>query len=147
MGHASELAQALRLLARLSYIFGDSDEAVPQEHRAALMSQRCTGLVMHLPLNILTLPTLLSNLYISAAVRLLYRTRYMLLIPHGENHPLMAQSDEAVIHWSDSRIMILTFSKVSRGRDYDKYSFESLDKALYEDIHGLLLFDSLWRRI
>ena len=38
-----ELAQALRLLARLSYILGDPQDALAQQHKAALMSERCNG--------------------------------------------------------------------------------------------------------
>ncbi|PIO69514.1 tetratricopeptide repeat protein [Teladorsagia circumcincta] len=91
----SELAQALRLLARLSYILGDPTEAVAQQHRAALMSERCNGIDhAYTIIEYINLAHFaFSNLYIPAALRLLYRARYLLLIAHGENHPLMAQID------------------------------------------------------
>ncbi|EYC32237.1 hypothetical protein Y032_0003g1469 [Ancylostoma ceylanicum] len=91
----SELAQALRLLARLSYILGDPAEAVAQQHRAALMSERCNGVDhAYTIIEYINLAHFaFSNLYIPAALRLLYRARYLLLIAHGENHPLMAQID------------------------------------------------------
>ncbi|VDM65114.1 unnamed protein product [Strongylus vulgaris] len=91
----SELAQALRLLARLSYILGDPAEAVAQQHRAALMSERCNGIDhAYTIIEYINLAHFaFSNLYIPAALRLLYRARYLLLIAHGENHPLMAQID------------------------------------------------------
>ncbi|VDN49388.1 unnamed protein product, partial [Gongylonema pulchrum] len=34
-----------------------------------------------------------ANLHIAAALKLLYRARYLLLVIHGENHPLMAEID------------------------------------------------------
>lgn len=39
-----DMAQCMRLLARLSYILGDPAEALAQQHKAALMSERCNGL-------------------------------------------------------------------------------------------------------
>ncbi|KAK6037425.1 hypothetical protein COOONC_25070, partial [Cooperia oncophora] len=78
----SELAQALRLLARLSYILGDPTEAVAQQHRAALMSERCNGIDhAYTIIEYINLAHFaFSNLYIPAALRLLYRARYLLLI-------------------------------------------------------------------
>lgn len=91
----SELALALRLLARLSYILGDPAEALAQQHKAALMSERCNG-VDH-SLTIIEYINLshfaFANLYVHGALRLLYRARYLLLIAHGEGHPLMSQID------------------------------------------------------
>lgn len=39
-----EIAQCLRLLARLAYILGDHQEALTQQHKAVLMSERCNGI-------------------------------------------------------------------------------------------------------
>lgn len=39
-----DMAQCMRLLARLSYILGDPAEALSQQHKATLMSERCNGL-------------------------------------------------------------------------------------------------------
>lgn len=38
-----EIAQCLRLLARLAYILGDHQEALANQHKAVLMSERCNG--------------------------------------------------------------------------------------------------------
>lgn len=39
-----EMGQCMRLLARLSYIMGDPAEALAQQHKATLISERCSGL-------------------------------------------------------------------------------------------------------
>ncbi|VDK46366.1 unnamed protein product, partial [Gongylonema pulchrum] len=39
-----DMAECMRLLARLSYILGDPSEALSQQHKATLMSERCIGL-------------------------------------------------------------------------------------------------------
>ncbi|VDL68812.1 unnamed protein product [Nippostrongylus brasiliensis] len=111
----SELAQALRLLARLSYILGDPTEAVAQQYRAALMSERCNGIDhAYTIIEYINLAHFaFSNLYIPAALRLLYRARYLLLIAHGESHPLMAQIDGNIgvilfaVHEFDSALRFL----------------------------------------
>ncbi|VDO97859.1 unnamed protein product [Heligmosomoides polygyrus] len=115
----SELAQALRLLARLSYILGDPTEAVAQQHRAALMSERCNGIDhAYTIIEYINLAHFaFSNLYIPAALRLLYRARYLLLIAHGENHPLMAQIDGNIgvilfaVHEFDTALRFLQSSE------------------------------------
>uniref|UniRef100_A0A915BII9 Clustered mitochondria protein homolog n=3 Tax=Parascaris univalens TaxID=6257 RepID=A0A915BII9_PARUN len=90
-----DMAQCMRLLARLSYILGDPAEALAQQHKAALMSERCNGLdSANTILEYLNLAHFsFANLHIVASLRLLYRARYLLLLVHGENHPLMAQID------------------------------------------------------
>ncbi|VDD87948.1 unnamed protein product [Enterobius vermicularis] len=98
-----DMAQCMRLLARLSYILGDPAEALSQQHKATLMSERCNGLdnagtiVEYVRLAIIRLLNLahfsFANLHIVASLKLLYRSRYLLLLIHGENHPLMAQID------------------------------------------------------
>uniref|UniRef100_A0A1I7XLQ1 Clustered mitochondria protein homolog n=1 Tax=Heterorhabditis bacteriophora TaxID=37862 RepID=A0A1I7XLQ1_HETBA len=91
----SELAQAMRMLARLSYILGDPAEALAQQHKATLMSERCNGLDHgYTIIEYINLAHFaFANLFISASLRLLYRARYLLLLAHGEKHPLMAQID------------------------------------------------------
>uniref|UniRef100_A0A915J4Z3 Uncharacterized protein n=1 Tax=Romanomermis culicivorax TaxID=13658 RepID=A0A915J4Z3_ROMCU len=80
-----EIAQCLRLLARLAYILGDHQEAMSQQHKAVLMSERCNG--THLALYCF------ANWQVSTALKLLYRARYLLLLSNGENHPHMALLD------------------------------------------------------
>ncbi|MFH4976175.1 hypothetical protein AB6A40_002884 [Gnathostoma spinigerum] len=90
-----DMAQCMRLLARFSYILGDPAEALSQQHKATLMGERCNGLdsantiVEYLNLAHISF----ANLHIVASLKLLYRARYLLLLVHGENHPLMAQID------------------------------------------------------
>ncbi|KHN83700.1 Clustered mitochondria -like protein [Toxocara canis] len=90
-----DMAQCMRLLARLSYILGDPTEALAQQHKAALMSERCNGLDnANTILEYLNLAHFsFANLHIVASLKLLYRARYLLMLVHGENHPLMAQID------------------------------------------------------
>lgn len=40
----SDMVQCMHLLARLSYILGDPAEALSQQHKATLLSERCNGL-------------------------------------------------------------------------------------------------------
>lgn len=90
-----DMAHCMRLLARLSYILGDSAEALSHQHKATLMSERCNGLdnantvVEYLSLAHFSF----TNLHIAASLKMLYRARYLLLLIHGENHPLMAEID------------------------------------------------------
>ncbi|KAJ1373937.1 hypothetical protein KIN20_036498 [Parelaphostrongylus tenuis] len=114
-----ELAQALRLLARLAYILGDLAEAVAQQYRATLMSERCNGIDhAYTIIEYVNLAHFaFSNLYIPASLRLLYRARYLLLMVHGENHPLMAQIDGNIgvilfaVHEFDAALRFLTSSE------------------------------------
>ncbi|VDK79802.1 unnamed protein product [Litomosoides sigmodontis] len=91
----SDMAQCMRLLARLSYILGDPSEALSQQHKATLMSERCNGLDnANTVIEYLNLAHFsFANLHIAAALKLLYRARYLLLLMHGENHPFMAEID------------------------------------------------------
>ena len=90
-----ELSQGLRSLARLSYILGDNAEALSQQHKATLISERCNGLDHSTTIQeyIHLAHYAFGNLFITAALRLLYRARYLLLIAHGEKHPVMTQID------------------------------------------------------
>ena len=54
---------------------------------------RLYDFIMFLSLQINLAHFAFANLYVSGALRLLYRARYLLLIVHGENHPLMCQID------------------------------------------------------
>lgn len=85
----------VNFLARLSYILGDHQEALSHQHRATLISERCCG-IDH-PNTIIEYTHLALYCFavnqISAALRLLYRARYLMLIAHGENHPHMALLD------------------------------------------------------
>jgi protein TIF31 len=83
------------MLARLSYIMGDPQEALAIQQRAVLMSERVNG-VDH-PYTITEYSHLalycFANSQISTALKLLYRARYLATIVCGENHPDIALMD------------------------------------------------------
>ncbi|KAI8504879.1 hypothetical protein Bbelb_169880 [Branchiostoma belcheri] len=87
-----EIAACLRTLARLNYILGDPVEALNNQQKAVLMSERVLGIdhpntiteYVHLALYCF------ANQQVSAALRLMYRARYLALVVFGEDHPEMA---------------------------------------------------------
>lgn len=93
-----ENAQCLRMLARLSYIMGDPQEALAIQQRAVLMSERVNG-IDH-PCTIMEYSHLalysFANGQISRSLKLLYRARYLALVICGENHPEIALLDSNI---------------------------------------------------
>ncbi|KAG5682061.1 hypothetical protein PVAND_011446 [Polypedilum vanderplanki] len=93
-----ENAQCLRMLARLSYIMGDAQEALAIQQRAVLMSERVNGIdhpytiteYSHLALYCF------ANSQITTALKLLYRARYLAAMVCGENHPDIALIDSNI---------------------------------------------------
>lgn len=93
-----EICACLRLLARLNYIMGDHAEALSNQQKAVLMSERVLGIehpntiqeYMHLALYCF------ANGQLSTALRLLYRARYLMLVVSGEDHPEMALLDSNI---------------------------------------------------
>lgn len=93
-----EIAACLRLLARLNYIMGEYGEAMSFQQRAVLMSERVLGIdnpntiteYAHLALYCF------ANSQVSSALRLIYRTRYLALLCHGEDHPEVALIDSNI---------------------------------------------------
>ncbi|XP_008307926.1 clustered mitochondria protein homolog isoform X2 [Cynoglossus semilaevis] len=93
-----EICACLRLLARLNYIMGDHPEALSNQQKAVLMSERVLGIehpntiqeYMHLALYCF------ANGQLSTALRLLYRARYLMLLVTGEDHPEMALLDSNI---------------------------------------------------
>ncbi|XP_048412979.2 clustered mitochondria protein homolog isoform X2 [Stegostoma tigrinum] len=93
-----EICACLRLLARLNYIMGDYNEALSNQQKAVLMSERSLGVdhpntiqeYMHLALYCF------ANGQLSTALKLLYRSRYLLLLVYGEDHPEMALLDSNI---------------------------------------------------
>ncbi|XP_068441028.1 clustered mitochondria protein homolog isoform X1 [Clinocottus analis] len=93
-----EICACLRLLARLNYIMGDHPEALSNQQKAVLMSERVLGIehpntiqeYMHLALYCF------ANGQLSTALRLLYRARYLMLLVSGEDHPEMALLDSNI---------------------------------------------------
>uniref|UniRef100_A0A8C5UW72 Clustered mitochondria protein homolog n=1 Tax=Microcebus murinus TaxID=30608 RepID=A0A8C5UW72_MICMU len=93
-----EICACLRLLARLHYIMGDYTEALSNQQKAVLMSERVMGIehpntiqeYMHLALYCF------ASSQLSTALSLLYRARYLMLLVFGEDHPEMALLDNNI---------------------------------------------------
>ncbi|KAM8976572.1 clustered mitochondria protein homolog [Pelodytes ibericus] len=93
-----EICACLRLLARLNYIMGDYSEALSNQQKAVLMSERILSIehpstiqeYMHLALYCF------ANNQLSTALNLLYRARYLMLMVYGEGHPEMALLDSNI---------------------------------------------------
>ncbi|XP_053176617.1 clustered mitochondria protein homolog isoform X1 [Scomber japonicus] len=93
-----EICACLRLLARLNYIMGDHPEALSNQQKAVLMSERVLGIehpntiqeYMHLALYCF------ANGQLSTALKLLYRARYLMLLVCSEDHPEMALLDSNI---------------------------------------------------
>lgn len=90
-----EICMCLRLLARLNYILGDYTEAMSTQHKAVMMCERLMGVdspqtiteYSHLSLYCF------ANGQIANSLKLLYRSRYLLLLNFGEDHPEMSLID------------------------------------------------------
>jgi len=93
-----EIAQCLRMLARLNYIMGDHVEALSCQQKAVLMSERVNGLGHPYTITEYTHLALycFANTQVSTALKLLYRARYLALLVCGENHPEVALIDSNI---------------------------------------------------
>jgi len=93
-----EIAQCLRMLARLNYIMGDHMEALSCQQKAVLMSERVNGLEHPYTITEYTHLALycFANTQVSTALKLLYRARYLALMVCGENHPELALIDSNI---------------------------------------------------
>ncbi|XP_026327477.1 clustered mitochondria protein homolog [Hyposmocoma kahamanoa] len=93
-----EIAQCLRMVARLCYVTGEHRDAMAYQQKAVLMSERVNG-VDH-PYTITEYSHLalycFANGQVSTALKLLYRARYLALLVCGENHPEMALLDSNI---------------------------------------------------
>merc|ERR1712241_378130 len=93
-----EIAQCLRMLARLNYIMGEHAEAMSYQQKAVLMSERVNGIdhpytiteYVHLALYAF------ANSQISTSLKLLYRSRYLRLLVFGEHHPEVSLIDSNI---------------------------------------------------
>ncbi|XP_047511872.1 clustered mitochondria protein homolog isoform X2 [Pieris napi] len=93
-----EIAQCLRMVARLCYVTGEHRDAMAYQQKAVLMSERVNGIdhpytiteYSHLALYCF------ANGQVSTALKLLYRARYLALLICGENHPEMALLDSNI---------------------------------------------------
>merc|ERR1719494_513910 len=93
-----EIAQCLRMLARLNYIMGDHVEAMSCQQKAVLMSEMVNGIDHPYTITEYTHLALycFANTQVSTALKLLYRARYLALLVTGENHPELALIDSNI---------------------------------------------------
>ncbi|KAK2711731.1 clustered mitochondria protein homolog [Artemia franciscana] len=130
-----EIAQCLRLLARLNYIMGEHGEALAYQQKAVLMAERVNGIdhpytiteYAHLALYCF------ANNQISTALKLLYRARYLALIVCGENHPEVALLDSnigLILHAVGEYDLSLRFLEKSLKLNCKYYGGRSLKVAV-----------------
>ncbi|CAO1391288.1 unnamed protein product [Diamesa hyperborea] len=130
-----ENAQCLRMLARLSYIMGDPQEALAIQQRAVLMSERVNGIdhpytiseYAHLALYCF------ANSQISTALKLLYRARYLATLVCGENHPdiaLMDSNISLILHAVGEYELSLRFLEHALALNIKYYGTKSLKVAV-----------------
>uniref|UniRef100_A0A915DZE8 Clu domain-containing protein n=1 Tax=Ditylenchus dipsaci TaxID=166011 RepID=A0A915DZE8_9BILA len=69
--------------------------ALSQQHKAVMISERCNGIDNYETiLDYINLAHYsFANMHIASSLKLLYRARYLMLVAHGDNHPVMAQID------------------------------------------------------
>ncbi|KAB7494599.1 Clustered mitochondria-like protein [Armadillidium nasatum] len=93
-----EIAQCLRMIARINYLMGDNIEAMAYQQKATLMSERVNGIDSPYTITEYTHLALycFATHQVSMALKLLYRARYLLLIIFGENHPEVALVDSNI---------------------------------------------------
>lgn len=130
-----EIAQCLRMLARLSYIMGEYAEALSCQQKAVLMSERVNGIdhphtiteYTHLALYCF------ANGQVSTSLKLLYRARYLATLICGENHPDIALLDSnisLILHGVGEYELSLRFLEQSLALNVKYYGAKSLKVAV-----------------
>ncbi|XP_050531862.1 clustered mitochondria protein homolog [Daktulosphaira vitifoliae] len=130
-----EIAQCLRMLARLSYIMGDYSEAMSFQQKAVFMSERVNGIdhpytiteYIHLALYCY------ANNQITTALKLLYRARYLAILICGENHPEIALLDSnisLILHAVQEYDLSLRFLEKALALNIKFYGPKSLKVAV-----------------
>lgn len=131
----SENGQCLRMLARLSYILGDPQEALAIQQRSVIMSERVNG-IDH-PYTILEYTHLalycFANGQVSTSLKLLYRARYLLLLICGEDHPEIALIDSnisLILHAVGEYELSLRFIEHALSLNLKYYGAKSMHVAM-----------------
>lgn len=130
-----EIAQCLRMIARLNYIMGEHAEAMAYQQKAVFMSERVNGIdhpytiteYAHLALYCF------ANSQVSAALKLLYRARYLALLVCGENHPEVALLDSnisLILHAVGEYELALKFLEKALALNVRYYGAKSLKVAV-----------------
>uniref|UniRef100_A0A1B6E4P9 Clustered mitochondria protein homolog n=1 Tax=Clastoptera arizonana TaxID=38151 RepID=A0A1B6E4P9_9HEMI len=130
-----EIAQCLRMLARLNYIMGDHGEAMAFQQKAVLMSERVNGIDHPYTITEYTHLALycFANSQISTALKLLYRARYLALLVCGENHPEIALLDSnisLILHAVGEYELSLRFLEKALALNIKFYGLKSLKVAV-----------------
>ncbi|XP_015911172.1 clustered mitochondria protein homolog isoform X2 [Parasteatoda tepidariorum] len=130
-----EIAQCLRMLARLNYIMGDHAEAMAFQQKAVLMSERVNGIDHAYTISEYTHLALycFANSQITTALKLLYRARYLSLLVCGENHPEMAVLDSnigLILHAVGEYDLSLRFLENALKLNINYYGGKSLKVAV-----------------
>lgn len=130
-----EIAQCLRMLARLNYIMGDHVEAMAYQQKAVLMSERVNGIDHPYTITEYTHLALycFANTQITTALKLLYRARYLALVVFGENHPEIALLDSnisLILHAVGEYELSLRFLEKALALNIKYYGSKSLKVAV-----------------
>ncbi|CAG0915474.1 unnamed protein product [Notodromas monacha] len=131
----SEIAQCLRMLARLNYIMGDHVEALAYQQKAVMMSERVNGVDHPYTISEYAHMALycFANSQVSTALKLLYRARYLALMVHGENHPEMGLLDSnigLILHAVGEYDLSLRFLEKALALNIEYYGVKSLKVAV-----------------
>ncbi|XP_028155522.2 clustered mitochondria protein homolog isoform X1 [Diabrotica virgifera virgifera] len=130
-----EIAQCLRMIARLNYIMGEHGEAMAYQQKAVFMSERVNG-IDH-PYTITEYAHLalysFANSQVSTALKLLYRARYLAILVCGENHPEVALLDSnisLILHAVGEYDLSLRFLEKALALNIKYYGAKSLKVAV-----------------
>ncbi|KAG1650869.1 Clustered mitochondria [Nymphon striatum] len=118
-----EIAQCLRMLARLNYLMGDHAEAMDLQQKAVFMSERVNG-----PDHPFTITE-----YLPLLLKLLYRARYLALLVCKENHPEVALLDSnigLILHAVGEYDLSLRFLENALKLNIKYFSVKSLKVAV-----------------
>ncbi|XP_068102299.1 clustered mitochondria protein homolog [Hyperolius riggenbachi] len=137
-----EIALCLRLLARIKFLLGDIAEAVENQQKAVIMTERTLG---YDSANAIQDYVLLSHYYFASgqlpvALKLLYRARYLMLFLIGEDHPTMATLDSnigVVLQAVLESNLSLRFLEKALEANQKYYGMKSLDVALSHHLIAL----------
>uniref|UniRef100_A0A8D8TJC4 Clustered mitochondria protein homolog n=1 Tax=Cacopsylla melanoneura TaxID=428564 RepID=A0A8D8TJC4_9HEMI len=130
-----EIAQCLRMLARLSYIMGDHAEALSCQQKAVLMSERVNGIDHPYTITEYTHLALycFANSQVTTSLKLLYRARYLATLICGENHPEIALLDSnisLILHAVGEYELSLRFLEKALALNVQYYGSKSLKVAV-----------------
>ncbi|UYV63604.1 CLUH, partial [Cordylochernes scorpioides] len=130
-----EIAQCLRMLARLNYFLAEYGEAMSYQQKAVLMSERVNGIDHPSTITEYTHLALycFANSQVTTALKLLYRARYLSLVVSGENHPDMAVLDSnigLILHAVGEHQLALQFLENALKLSLKYYKEQNLKIAL-----------------